>query len=118
MPKFYHQWDRPEKYKEPGGGQKKVETAGYISPKQQVQNLLNSGTNLRDYRIQNYQAGHEVKDDEVQIDPTTNPGFDMADASRILRSIELKKQPTEPETEPTSEEKPVVDTGEPKDGNV
>lgn len=69
----------------------KTEKAGYIPPKVQIENMILAGERLDAYRKEMYQA--ETDDsEEPEIDPTRNPNFDLADASRISRSLEQKAE--------------------------
>ena len=64
-------------------GEKLVETAGYISPKQRIENMFLAGERLREYRENMYDADPSVDEDDLVPDVTMTPNFDMADASRI-----------------------------------
>lgn len=89
---------RPERRKEVGGGPSIVEVSGYIPTKIQVENMLIAGQRLNEYRREqyDYSEGDSVPDDIVP-DPTRNPEFDLADATRLGRAaterlIQAKKE--------------------------
>lgn len=108
---------RPERRKEAGGGPRIVEASGYIPTKVQVENMMIAGQRLNDYRREqyDYSEGDSVPDDVVP-DPTRNPEFDLADATRLGREAnaridKAKKEAEEKavmEMEPKPEEKAPV----------
>lgn len=68
------------------GGEKMVETAGYISAKQRIENMILAGQRLNAYREEMYDInGEKYADpnfdpDELPIDPTRSGNYDLADA--------------------------------------
>lgn len=72
---------------EPGGGKRKVETAGYIPAEVQIRNMMVAGQRLGEYRAEMYDYGEEVSDDEAIGDPTRSPNFDLADAAQLARGL-------------------------------
>lgn len=82
--KLYSSIIRPDPAPLINTGPKITETAGYISIKQQVENILRAGERLTEYRREHYDYGNEKEDDGETIDPLRNPNFDLADASEIL----------------------------------
>lgn len=76
-------------YGEVNSGKIVVETAGYISPKKQIETLMLAGQRLAQYRAS--QSEYDFPDgkiDEGFVDPTRSPGFDMADASQLAMQAE------------------------------
>lgn len=84
-------YKRPESRKEVGGGPRIVEASGYIPTKIQVENMLIAGQRLNEYRREqyDYSEGDSVPDD-VRPDPTRNPEFDLADATRLGREAKAR----------------------------
>lgn len=97
---------------EDNDGEILVETAGYIPADRKIESMIDAGKRLMDFR-----AGYEFQDDEDvpddYIDPTRDPGFDLADASRLsnetvakMASKAINRAPSEPETVPPVESTP------------
>lgn len=86
---FYTKWNRPKSDAEKGGGKKVVETAGYITVKQQVDNLMIAGDQLESYRRAKYRYDFEDEDsiDENYHDPTRDPGFDITDVTEADAAV-------------------------------
>lgn len=80
-------------------GPKKVETAGYIPPKRQIEEMIMAGRRLNEAREDMYDFPDEKSIDPNFTDPTRDPGFEMADASRLAREAEhnLKRSKREHE---------------------
>nr|WAE43495.1 MAG: hypothetical protein [Microviridae sp.] len=78
----------PEVNKEPS----MVETAGYISSQQQIENLINAGQRLDDYRKMQYDSDQEGYDEDTSFDVTRSANFDMADASQLSLNLKAKKK--------------------------
>lgn len=88
---FYSQYVRPPKVcVEINSGKKLVETAGYIPAQIRIENLINAGMRLADFRSDQFDFpdGRFPEDYE---DVTRKPSFDMADASQIANSIDINK---------------------------
>nr|WAE43362.1 MAG: hypothetical protein [Microviridae sp.] len=103
--KFYTQHDRPISTPEINSGVRTVETAGYIPAKIQIENLLNAGIRLNDYRKEqfDYDTNDNVDHSDDPIpDFTRQPNFDMADATQILFEIEKRKIAAESEKAATA----------------
>jgi hypothetical protein len=97
---FNTKYGRPKYEGEYNNGQSNVEKAGYIPPKIQIENLINAGKRLIEHRKNMYDFDEGVADDDNFTDPTRDPGFDMADASRLaMRSSEAIKKQGEVATE-------------------
>lgn len=91
---------RPERRKEVGGGPRIVEASGYIPTKIQVENMLIAGQRLNEYRREQYDfsEGDSVPDDVVP-DPTRDPQFDLADATRLGRDAKARLDEAKKEAE-------------------
>jgi len=100
--KFNTPWDRIDVPKESGGGERIVETAGYVPLNAQIAQFINAGKRLEDYRSQyDFGLGQPVPEDF--IDPTKKKNFDIIDAQDFLEEIKI-----EAESQKTSEEKKEV----------
>lgn len=77
---------------ESGGGEKLVETQGYIPADVQIEQLIGAGVRLDNYRKEAYDfgPGEEVPDDFV--DPTRKKGIDLAEVSAIARVVRSNMQ--------------------------
>lgn len=100
--KFSTKWERPVPKPEENLGESLVESAGYISAQQQIENMMLAGETLNKYRLENYDFTAQMEDDDSYIDPTRSPNFDMADASALDRQLaegrNLTKKQLEAET--------------------
>lgn len=69
-----------------------VETAGYRTTAQMIDEIMAAGDRLVAYRqaVYDYDAGAEVPDDAV--DPTRRPDFDLADASEALAQVQARAE--------------------------
>lgn len=91
--KFYNQLDRPdEDFREKGGGEILVDTAGHITAKQRIENIINAGINLMDYRRAQYEFEHNEEINEDYHDPTRDYNFDLSDVTQASHFIEAKKK--------------------------
>lgn len=70
-------------------GKSKVEKAGFIPAKRQIEGLINAGQRLALSRLEQFDFEGD-KIDENYIDPTREPGFDLADASKIALEVEAR----------------------------
>jgi hypothetical protein len=96
---FNYQFGNPPKPDyEVGGGEKLVDTSGYVSAEEQILNMLNAGMRLDESRKEMYDTDEDFGDDSdfdsVGFDPTRLPGVDPADVSQLDRSLghKLRKQ--------------------------
>lgn len=64
----------------------KVEKSGYIPAKKRIENMMIAGQRLVASRNQLYDDPTGM-DEDIQIDVTRNPGYDMADASQDMMSV-------------------------------
>lgn len=83
-PKVYNRFNRPPTKKEKGGGEVLVDKAGYVSGQKRIEAIMNAGMNLRESRREEYDSSDGS---EPELDPTRNPGFDLADGSSMFRSL-------------------------------
>ena len=64
----------------------KVEKSGYIPAKKRIENMMLAGQRLVASRNQLYDDPTGM-DEDIPIDRTRNPGYDMADASQDMMSV-------------------------------
>lgn len=76
-----------------------VETAGYLPADVQIEQLIDAGKRLGEYRKDMYdmEAGEDI--DDVAIDPTRSGAFDLADGTMLgriaLSRLEAQKRDAE-----------------------
>lgn len=109
---FATKFARPETVKEKNNGKKKVETAGYIPAITQIENLINAGMRLNQYRDEMYDFGAAEEVDDSFSDPTRNPNFDMADASMLAKEVEMNLRAQKEEAEREKKKKVTEVTNE------
>jgi len=85
--KLYTQHRRPPKHYEQNDGLSATESAGYIPPKKQIENLINAGKRLLEWRKEQYDFPEDDNVDESFEDPTRRSGYDLADASRDAADV-------------------------------
>jgi len=108
---FYTQYVRPEKapFLEKVDSTRITEQAGYIKPKDQIEQFLLAGKRLAQYRKElfDFQPGENV--DTSFSDPTRAPGFDLAEASELAfmtaRVMNGKRVEKKEEEKPVQEQK-------------
>lgn len=90
---FYTKYDRPPKiFVESCGGPSLVETAGYITAEQRINNLISAGRRLVEARKYQYDFP-DGKIPDGYSDPTRSKDFDMSDATQIdLKLAEIAEQ--------------------------
>lgn len=87
--KFNNPYEREKQPLEAGGGERIVETAGYVPIQAQIAQFINAGKRLEDYRSQfDFGNGQPVPEDF--IDPTKSKGFDIIDAQNLLNEVQQK----------------------------
>lgn len=66
-----------------------IETSGYLDPKSQIESMMYAGQRLDAFRQGVYDFTHEglTADDDVTVDPTRSPYYDLADATRQGRLV-------------------------------
>jgi len=104
---FKTKWNSIPTYSIPNSGEIKVEKAGYIPIRDQINQMLLAGRRLNEYRKEFYDSTNPR--DDIDVDPTRSPDYDLADAftdSHVLEEkfIESKKNRTEREKEDTKKE--------------
>lgn len=92
---FYMQFANPPDVDlEKCGGEKLVESAGYVSAEEQILSMLNAGMRLDEARREAYDTDSDIDGDidfdSVPFDPTRMPAFDPADASAIARVVNAR----------------------------
>jgi len=85
--KLFTHWRRPPKHPEEMDPLTKTESAGYIPPKKQIENLIEAGRRLQEYRKEMYDFPEGEDVDESYEDPTRGPGYDLADFSRDKQGL-------------------------------
>lgn len=91
-PVVYDQFFRPEPEFEMNDGISEVETAGYIPAHIKIEEMIAAGMRLNLARREAFDGDWD--DDDIPLDPTRGPNFDMADASFLAREVQdrLAKQ--------------------------
>jgi len=79
---LYTQHRRPPKRPEKMDPLTLTESAGYLPSKVQIENLIQAGKRLVQWRKEQYDFPEDQDVDESFEDPTRRPGYDLADASR------------------------------------
>ena len=69
---------------EKNNGPVMVDRAGYVSGEKRINALMAAGMNLMAARREEFDTYDGT---EPELDPTRNPGFDMADVSMMARSV-------------------------------
>jgi len=75
--------------REKGSGEKHTEKQGYIPAKQRIENLIDAGKRLKEYRNEQYDFP-DGKIDENFMDPTRTRNFDMADATALKHDLDIR----------------------------
>ena len=83
---FRTAYDRPPVKLEINKDEKLVETAGYIPAQKRIENMINAGQRLVDYRKSQYDFDDEKSIDPDFRDPGRSLNFDMADATQLQLS--------------------------------
>lgn len=60
-----------------------VDPSGYVSPQEQIENLIRAGERLEEFRRERYDYDNPNEDDGHWMDPMREAGLDFADAYRI-----------------------------------
>lgn len=69
-------------------GEIMVEKAGYIPAQKLIENLINAGQRLKEFRSEQFDFPDEKSIDHTFMDPTRIKNFDMADASQMSYKTE------------------------------
>lgn len=64
-----------------------VETAGYLPADVQIEQLIDAGRRLGEYRKERYDLESTEDFDDIEPDPTRSGNFDMADATVLQRVV-------------------------------
>jgi hypothetical protein len=67
-----------------------TEQAGYVSTKDMVSGMLQSGRMLDSFRNGDYDFDEESDPDEAVSDPTRSPNFDVVDAQRLAERLKRR----------------------------
>ena len=65
-----------------------TEQSGYIPPERQIQDMMNAGRRLQEYRMSQYDFASPDDIDESLSDPTRSANFDLADATQMAMSAD------------------------------
>lgn len=70
-------------------GKRITESAGYVPAKTKIEEMIQAGQRLVDYRAENYDFPPDTKVTEEEIleyfDPSRSPGFDVVDAQNMTQ---------------------------------
>lgn len=100
--KVYNRFNRPPRTLEKGGGKVLVDKAGYVSGMKRIEAIMNAGQRLVEARREEYDSSDGS---EPELDPTRNPGFDLADATSIARPLGDRLKAQRDEAKKKAEEK-------------
>lgn len=84
---FNTPFNRQKYIPERNSGVKIVETAGYISSQQRIENMILAGQRLTAFRSEQYDFPDEKSVDDNFYDPTRNRGLDLAEATMIQNQV-------------------------------
>lgn len=84
---FYSRAVRPEITFEKLSQKSEVETAGYMTAQQRIENMMLAGRKLVQYRREQFDFP-DGQIDESFTDPTRSKNFDFADGTRLARIAE------------------------------
>lgn len=103
---IYTQFKRPVKKFEKLSNKSVVEKEGYLSAKVRVENLINAGRQLSEFRKEQYDFP-DGKVDENYVDNTRSGNYDMADAFQDSLAVgaRLKEQADQSKETKKKEEK-------------
>lgn len=85
---YYSIVKRPKKIGEINEGPRLVETAGYMTAQQRIENIIDAGERLVQARKEAYDFPPGEKVDENYIDKTRTAGYDYFDAHEDLQTVE------------------------------
>lgn len=69
-----------------------TESAGYITAKQRIENMILAGQRLVDYRKEQFDFQPDEEIDPDFTDPTRSKNFDMADATQMGMAADARLQ--------------------------
>lgn len=97
---------------EEGGGEILVETAGYVPADIRIQEFIEAGIRLGEYRKEAYDFGADEEVDFSETDPLRSKAVDIAEVSTMAREVAIRLKKTamtvkeeEPEERSEEEEK-------------
>lgn len=79
-----------------------TEQSGFMTPEQQISRMMAAGVNLQDFRREMYDFPDGNVPDDALPDPTQKLGFDLADASELLKVVSKGSRPAK-QPEPSIE---------------
>jgi hypothetical protein len=103
------------------GSTSNVERSGYLPAKNQIENLILAGRNLKEWRNSQYHYPNGEIDENDVPDPTLSSDYDMADAFQDVLVLEekLKNQLEENSKRQSSKlKKTVVEESDDNESNV
>ena len=91
---FQTQYNRVKHTRLPeiNSGEILVETAGYISTEKRINNMMLAGQRLVESRRTQYDLEGDYDNEDIDIDPTRDPGYDLADATQDMLALEQKAE--------------------------
>ena len=69
-----------------------VETAGYVSTEKRITNMILAGQRLVESRRTQYDLEGDYESEDIDLDPTRDPGYDLADATQDMLGLEQKAE--------------------------
>ena len=84
--------DKHTRHPEVNSGEILVETAGYLSTEKRINNMLLAGQRLVESRRTEYDLEGDYDNEDIDLDPTRDPGYDLADATQDMLSLEQKAE--------------------------
>jgi len=104
MRKIYKFGDLPPVLGEKNHGRNKVERAGYISAKRQIESMINAGQRLEAYRKENYhfKDDEELPDEDIYSMPNDYDASDASQGEKRLKEVQknIQKQAKKKELKP------------------
>lgn len=85
---FNTPYERRPSVGESNFGQSMTEKAGYVPANKLIESMIFAGQRLNEYRASQYDFPDGEIDEDFS-DPTRNPGFDLADATKISQDLEV-----------------------------
>lgn len=86
--KFATAYERNPSKKEKLDQTIKVQKIGYVPAKKRIEDIINAGMRLKDFRASQYDFPEGTQIDETLNDPTRSKNFDLADASQLKYAAE------------------------------
>lgn len=109
---FFTKYRRPERAPEINNGEDLVEVGSFRPMSKVIESMIVAGQRL-EASVGGYEFDAEEVVDEVYFDPTREPGYDLADASRDLDIVQqrlraaqeaAKSSPASPLSQPSAKE--------------